>query len=95
MQAIIRTRATATVDTERRFARRIDRWVLDAARRGLTAFDDLVVSLPGVYPVAVLDALRRLAAHPGARRRGCWAETTVTAPHLPSHRAARPASPGL
>jgi len=50
------------VDTERRFARRIDRWVLDAARRGLTAFDDLVVSLPGVYPVAVLDALRRLAS---------------------------------
>ncbi len=61
MQAIIRTRATATVDTERRFARRVDRWVLDAAWRRHRAFDDLVVSLPGVYPVAVLDALRRLA----------------------------------
>jgi SAM-dependent methyltransferase len=49
-------------DDERRFARRIDCWVLEATGRGLTTFDDLVVSLPGVYPATVLDALRRLAA---------------------------------
>jgi hypothetical protein len=38
----------------------IDRWTLDCIRQGKKDFDVLLVSLPGVYPVDVLDSLRRL-----------------------------------
>ncbi|SRR6266568_2722558 len=43
------------------FTNLVDNWVLDAVARGITAFDQLVTALPGVYPPLVLYSLQRLA----------------------------------
>lgn len=40
----------------------VDIWVLDAIASGITAFDQVVTSLPGVYPSLVLKSLQRLAS---------------------------------
>lgn len=40
----------------------VDRWVYGAVTRGVTTFNSLVMSLPGVYPSVVLASLKRLAA---------------------------------
>ena len=40
----------------------VDRWVLDAIARGITTFDQLLASLPGVYPSVVLKSLQRLVS---------------------------------
>src|SRR6266516_4588013 len=44
------------------FTNRVDNWVLDAIESGITAFDQVVTSLPGVYPSLVLNSLQRLAS---------------------------------
>jgi hypothetical protein len=43
------------------FTNLVDNWVLDAIAGGTTAFDQMVISLPGIYPSLVLNSLRRLA----------------------------------
>ena len=40
----------------------VDGWVLDAIASGVTTFEQLVTSLPGVYPSIALSSLRRLAS---------------------------------
>lgn len=47
---------------ENNFNEFIDNLVLRAVYDGITSFDHLLCSLPGIYPSAVLDALRRLVA---------------------------------
>ncbi len=44
------------------FTNLVDNWVLDAIAIGITAFDQVVTSLPGVYPSLVLNSLQRLAS---------------------------------
>jgi hypothetical protein len=44
------------------FTNLVDNWVLDAIASGTTAFDQLVTSLPGVYPSLVLQSLQHLAS---------------------------------
>jgi hypothetical protein len=44
-----------------RFTEFIDGLLLDAVRKGLTSFDKILLSLPGVYPSAALVSLERLA----------------------------------
>jgi hypothetical protein len=43
------------------FTNLVDNWVLDAIASGITAFDQLVTSLPGVYPSLAFKSLQRLA----------------------------------
>lgn len=38
----------------------VDGWVLDAINSGVTTFEQLVTSIPGVYPSIVISSLRRL-----------------------------------
>jgi hypothetical protein len=40
----------------------VDDWVLEALARGVRAFDQLVTSLPGVYPSVALKSLQRLVS---------------------------------
>jgi hypothetical protein len=58
------TRKTMTItDTETQiFEDSVDHWVLDAITSGVTTFEQLVTSLPGVYPSIALNSLRRLAS---------------------------------
>ncbi|MBF2067549.1 MAG: hypothetical protein IGS39_24495 [Calothrix sp. C42_A2020_038] len=50
-------------DTETQiFEDSVDNWVLEALTRGVRTFDQLVASLPGVYPSLALNSLRRLAS---------------------------------
>lgn len=43
------------------FAARVDSWVLARLRNDRPGFTDLLTSLPGVYPVVLLETLRRLS----------------------------------
>ena len=49
-------------NTERNFKIRVDEWVLGLIRRGVTSFNRLIYSLPGVYPPTVLHSLQRLVS---------------------------------
>lgn len=40
----------------------VDRWVYGAVTRGVTSFNSLIASLPGVYPSVVYESLKRLTA---------------------------------
>jgi hypothetical protein len=40
----------------------VDRWVLEAIAHDITRFDQLITTLPGVYPTTALDALQRLVS---------------------------------
>jgi hypothetical protein len=44
------------------FTNLVDNWVLDAIAGGITAFDQLVTLLPGVYPSLALKSLQHLAS---------------------------------
>ena len=44
------------------FYEKIDCWVLDSIRTGITNFEDILTSLPGVYPVSVRDSIQRLVS---------------------------------
>lgn len=45
------------------FEKRIDNFVRNRVKGGLTRFDHIVLSLPGVYPSVALSSLQRLAAN--------------------------------
>lgn len=49
-------------DANENFNQKVDRWVCAAINNGVTNFNSLLNSLPGVYPSVVLDSLKRLAA---------------------------------
>src|SRR5260370_41979053 len=53
---------TITASEIQSFTNLVDNWVLDALASGITAFDQVVTSLPGVYPSLVLNSLQRLAS---------------------------------
>src|SRR5713226_2323374 len=53
---------TAIASETQSFTNLVDNWVLDAIAGGTTAFDQLVTSLPGVYPSLALKSLQRLAS---------------------------------
>ncbi|MBO1223788.1 MAG: hypothetical protein JYX80_05130 [Candidatus Scalindua sediminis] len=42
------------------FQNTVDGWVLDAIKKGIIDFNDLILTLPGVYPSMVLSSLKRL-----------------------------------
>src|SRR5947209_19808434 len=67
------------------FARRVEQWVLEAVNTGMTEFDDLLLALPGVYPVTALHALHRLVSSRKVPTRVLSrAYTTVRQPWVPS-----------
>jgi hypothetical protein len=73
------------------FRRQVDRWVLRALDVGVSDFDELVCSLPGVYPPIVAESLDRLlqrceivpSIHSTAMRRRRLASRTKPASPLP------------
>ncbi len=52
---------TTVASETQSFTNLVDNWVLDAIAGGITAFDQMVISLPGIYPSLVLSSLQRLA----------------------------------
>ncbi|MDE1765554.1 MAG: hypothetical protein KGI27_04660 [Thaumarchaeota archaeon] len=56
------------------FYEKIDYWILDSVRSGITNFDDLLTSLPGVYPTIVKDSIERLVS------RGILSESLIDMP---------------
>jgi uncharacterized membrane protein len=50
------------ITEEQTFNEQVDRWVYGAVTHGVTTFNSLLASLPGVYPSVVLDSLKRLSA---------------------------------
>jgi hypothetical protein len=53
--------AMSTAKSRAAYRRQVDRWVCDALDNGAENFDDLVSTLPGVFPTTAADSLRRLA----------------------------------
>jgi hypothetical protein len=49
-----------------RFEAAVEGWLVEALAGGSKHFDELVTSLPGVYPGVVLDALRHVVSHGSA-----------------------------
>jgi hypothetical protein len=43
------------------YSRQVEHWVRAALSRGATSLDDIVATLPGVYPAVALDALQHIA----------------------------------
>ena len=64
------------------FERDVHNWIIRAIQRGVSSFEELVGSLPGVYPAVVLEALQSLSQcsrfdGPNLRRLALEATTTI------------------
>ena len=53
---------TASDNLQQQYEDSVDRWVFDSIKHGVKSFEELLLSLPSVYPTVALDSLKRLTS---------------------------------
>lgn len=77
---------------QQQYENSVDEWVFDSIKQGSKTFEELLLSLPSVYPTVVLDALRRLASSQRIDEQSIAGITGTIRETAPIHNPQRPAS---